>query len=478
MLFNTGDKELLSMKNGEWEIYCPEMSLVKNDGAKSWQGTGIIRWSADRELSFSLYTPCEHAMSAAFTGFFDDAVHPNKKTGKFLMDEADLYTLSATDLRCRRWEAKHLSGFGYSSDCYPILTVNGTIRNAESHADISGARKTLSMTGEELKNLCFVCYEFEEHDFPVTGESHVEIKVAGKLKSSGHHSDLAKFSSGGFDFELMQSDCGLRIYAFSEKPEGSPENLLSYIRESLQFVLGRSVEWDVIAYNCNVDEYMRLSSWRRKSGNARTPPPLKHSHLPSENEQIWRLLGVYFSYVQKLDPKDGYSEMASRLWNIMQASGGSWTTEKLTLAIEIEGLVKGSFKEGIDPPLPMQNAAEKVSGLIKAHRNKELCDTDKDAVNKILGVLGNIKSKCSALNILRNLASQGVVRKEDVEAWQQVRNLAAHGHTSSDLTDSDYQLCSRMYVLFYHLVFALIGYSGPYSDYGQPHSPNMEYVSS
>lgn len=476
MLFASDDKEILNMKNGEWKIYCPEMSLVKNDGTKSWQGTGIIQWSVDRKLSFSLYTPCEHPTEAVFRGSFDDSIHSDKKTNRFLMVEADLYTLSATDLKCRKWEARQLSNFGYSAGSYPILTVRGTIRDVECHADISSARKALSMTGEELKNLCFVCYEFEAHDFPVTDGSHVEIKVAGEIKSSCSHSDVAKFSSSGFDFELMQSDCGLRCYAFSEKSESSPEILLSNIRESLQFVLGRPVEWDVIAYNCNVDECMRLASWKRKSGNARTPPPLRHSYLPSENEKVWRLYGVYFSHIQKLNRKDGYSEIAARLWNVMQASVGSWTTEKLTLATEIEGLIQGSFRGGIDPSLPMQEAAEKVAGLINAHLDQELSTADKDAVGRILSVLGNLKSKNSTLNILRHLAGQGVVRIEDVEAWQQVRHLVAHGHgIGSDLTDAEYQLCSRMYVLFYHLVFALIEYSGPYSDYGQPRAPNLIY---
>jgi hypothetical protein len=170
--------------------------------------------------------------------------------------------------------------------------------------------------------------------------------------------------------------------------------------------------------------------------------------------------------------------MAIRLWNIMQASSCSWSAQKLTLGIEIEGLVQDFFKREISPPLPMQAAAEMVTVLIKKSRADVLCNVDEKALGTILSVLGGLKTNSSALNILRHLAWQGVVREEDVEAWRQLRPQAAHGHgIYSDIIDREYQLCSQLYVLFYHLVFSLIGYSGPYSDYGQVHVSAVEYLS-
>lgn len=468
-MYSIADKEIQDMNNGEWEIYCPKMVITKNDGSEIWKGTGNIKWNRDRKLSYSLYTPCKNPVSSCF--LFTALNSKSNNDGKFLMEESEFYTLNATDLRNRSWKSENVSDLKFSTYSDPLLIVSGDLHKIEFYKKITDV---CIINQKKLKNICFVCYEFNEHQFPVTTEINTVTKIAGNFKSCNRNLDVAVFSAGGFDFEISKTDCGLRFEAFSEKPKNLPKFLLSNIRESFQFVLGRPIEWDVVTYNCNIYEFMRVVSWKNKTRNTRTPPPIKHSYLPNENLAIWQLFDCYLTYVQKHCANVEHSRMTVRLWNILQGSSSSWSVEKLTLVVEIEGLVQDSFKNTITPSLPMQSTADMVSKCIKNHRQEELSDADEKALNNILAILGTLKSCSSALNILRHLSKQGIVRNEDVKAWSEMRPKAAHGG-GINFVDNECQLCSQLYVLFYHLIFSLIGYSGSYTDYGQAHMPNMDY---
>jgi hypothetical protein len=81
-----------------------------------------------------------------------------------------------------------------------------------------------------------------------------------------------------------------------------------------------------------------------------------------------------------------------------------------------------------------------------------------------------------------NLAARaGWVRAEDVKTWTKVRNSAVHTTGSAVIDASRAKLqeqsdsLERVQNLLYGLVFHLIGYEGPFTNYGKHGYPQEIY---
>jgi hypothetical protein len=69
---------------------------------------------------------------------------------------------------------------------------------------------------------------------------------------------------------------------------------------------------------------------------------------------------------------------------------------------------------------------------------------------------------------LRNLMDKGLLDKKLVDAWNKVRNKAAHGYVlEPEEFVENQKLSNQVTVLFNHLVFLTIGYVGKYTDYSE-----------
>ena len=75
-------------------------------------------------------------------------------------------------------------------------------------------------------------------------------------------------------------------------------------------------------------------------------------------------------------------------------------------------------------------------------------------------------SKPRAKDRLHILKEQGFVRDELIKEYEKLRNSCAHGDLVSGMQmQTDLDQYAAAIVLFYHLIFSAINYSGEYTDY-------------
>jgi hypothetical protein len=148
----------------------------------------------------------------------------------------------------------------------------------------------------------------------------------------------------------------------------------------------------------------------------------------------------------------------------------------LTAGVEVEGLLNDHYDPKMPPPPEMRQSIDEVFRLIEEHCMKGQTTIDGKSLERIRSSLGFLKSAASARNKLKSLTAQSIVRVQDVEAWDFVRNKSAHAVASETKLSQDNTLrLDRVLVLFHHLIFHLIGYRGIYSDYGELGYPEKEY---
>lgn len=66
--------------------------------------------------------------------------------------------------------------------------------------------------------------------------------------------------------------------------------------------------------------------------------------------------------------------------------------------------------------------------------------------------------------------------KEQLKAWQKLRNKSAYSYQTHDLSGDEFiKLIFQVNVLFYHLIFYAIGYEGLYTDVSELGFPIKQY---
>ncbi|MFZ2653933.1 MAG: hypothetical protein WAX69_03390 [Victivallales bacterium] len=475
------DADMKAMKEGSWELPCMEMTLAKNDGKKSYSGAGVIRRNSDGIFNYMLMSPAKEEPESFDALKFAIVEKFSKKPpdNRFLLEDGDYWTLTAIDKDCRKWISDRLVEPGISAGAYPGLFLSGDLGRVEYRKAHSSITKALGLEQKEDVPKKYITYvSFTDYRIPGNTVVNEMRKVGNKEVPGKASASVAKFKALGVDFTMEQLNDYLMLDAKSETEIKLPINILSIrISESLQFCLGRPMEWDMCFLVEGNDEVAILRSFSRRTGNPRVGPPLDYWY-PNNIPYVWKLFDKYLSYVaQNGIQEERFQRISSRIWRVLHASTGSWEAEKLTLCVEIEGLLNEYLSSSATPPEKLEKAANGILELIKSEEKtggRASC-LDKDSLGIVKTVVGNLKRGASAINILRQLQEESSVRESDVEAWDSTRNPASHGRSEPEITDEIYGMRGRLVVLLYHIVFHIIGYEGPYSDYGTPRKVVADY---
>ncbi|MFH7030036.1 MAG: hypothetical protein ACHBN1_32905 [Heteroscytonema crispum UTEX LB 1556] len=112
--------------------------------------------------------------------------------------------------------------------------------------------------------------------------------------------------------------------------------------------------------------------------------------------------------------------------------------------------------------IPQNNLDSQI--LLLQEKINEI-ELDESLKKRLEGFLKNVKS-ISATDKLRNLIDKGLLDKKLVQAWKDIRNGAAHGYVLENHKLEKYKLLlNEVTVLFHHLIFLMIDYTGKYTDY-------------
>jgi hypothetical protein len=140
--------------------------------------------------------------------------------------------------------------------------------------------------------------------------------------------------------------------------------------------------------------------------------------------------------------------------------------------------------EGLASMLPVENDKEKTKTLKALQRfivdQVSGDDRFKDSAPRVQGLVAGLTS-VRAIDRMNWLASQGGADPGHIDAWKKLRNRNVHPTTRGDIdiASLDFQMMiddlHNVNVLLNHVVFHLIGYRGPYTDYGTRNFPAKTY---
>ena len=190
---------------------------------------------------------------------------------------------------------------------------------------------------------------------------------------------------------------------------------------------------------------------------SRVGPPIA-SGIGDGEGNVWTLFSKYLQYV--LEYEDVSWHPLFRWINSVFKSGeASIEAEGLTLSVSIEGLLKQFF---LKKELPNEDFEQKRSEALRIICNSAM---DKDFKKRFNGFIGNMKA-IQAKDCLYALRASEVIENKLVNSWNELRNPSTHGELVEEKELQIYlDRCASVLVLFYHLIFLAIGYTGNYTDY-------------
>jgi hypothetical protein len=419
---------------------CPTMELVPvvEDGRPHYKGSGYLTFG-DGGFDFKLlsdqgYDPGSIFQSAA------------AKLGQ-LLGNSDYYTLHATDVNHKDWQ---------SSEVFPKLQKGaGIVASGRVEWIRSITHHQMSLE-ENVVQLWFP----EKLRLPYDQAVHSVSRIGEKMIAESSRAGAASFSTSGYDLSFRTNE-GWTIVEASKVGE-LPRKLTACLQESLAFVLGRSIQATIIQ---EFDASQITTTILPARVNAYTI----HSYPPfgylSPADAVWRLYENFFRYSVE---RDGSTRpLSTTLQYIFHLFNAPLDALALALGVAVEGLLKAEYSGIAKPPSSVLAELNRAEEIIKKS------DLSSSTVSRIIGSLGNMRSS-STKDRLYALAQSGVILPSQVAAWSKLRNSTAHA-ANHEFDDAFLSLCHEVLVLLYCLVFNLIGYVGPFTDYGTIEWPERAY---
>ena len=236
----------------------------------------------------------------------------------------------------------------------------------------------------------------------------------------------------------------------------------------MQFVLGRTLHWSVIELFQQQTQETRVgAALENEKESSRIQPPISFRSHDNANS-VWNLFGKYFDHVISY-PKRKWHPLFSFIHAVIESGKASLEAEALTLSVSIEGLLKREFSALALPDEAFKKQINDARNLIK---RSELSGSIKERMSGFLGAMLSPRAK-DRLFILKD---KGFIDEELIESWNDLRNSSAHADSPESVDRQTYlNSCNSVLVLFYHLVFLAIGYTGEYTDYSSYHYPMKSF---
>jgi hypothetical protein len=425
------------------DIDCKRMTLTQHkEGGERFEGQGYIRQADDSNLIFKIYVEKHDAKPLGHL----DAMF-NSSAGKMHSDEM-FYDLEAIAHDGTRWTANRIIPVPHWDMTDQAVLMHGKMQSMTANLDMPQKRHHLML------------HFFEEYQVPLYQMSETE-----KHGSRYYTRDRAEFAALGSEFEVRVRDgSGNTIFEIASDTR-FPVAFDLRVQEALQYITAKTAIWRVRFQTTDKGMELELASpWRKSSRTQFSPPIAPNSSYFMEDG--WKLFEKYLAYV--VDKTDGthWNPVAYHLYNACEATANSVDAWAVGISVAVEAVsglitVEGDkqkaerlaryqvrVREWLEGQTDLADIAERARGQINAMSNKRPQDT------------------------LYALAKTGHVEKSYVDAWEYLRNRHVHPKLTDLQKPSpvDYQKLldhiHRVETLLRQLTFYLIGYEGPFTDYG------------
>jgi hypothetical protein len=434
--------ELDAIFEGRWVIDCPVMRLSAAHGEGGiLEGAGYIEQAEGYQLRFKLIS----AQQARYP------FRPEPTQAGQLYAPEEYWKLTAKDIRGRDWTADRILPAVLHDEG---MVATGALRDLTSTTPESNAEDRHTIKLWFLGDFEVTCNQIERVTTEVEGE---EPRLSGQWNQG-------KFALGQREL-LFKKDKEWLFLEIIDSARSFQPFYTDRIEESLEFVMGRPTEACVLLRNellCTLQIRSVPPAPHDDKAKPPYPPPPK-----DRNRYFWHLFGLYLKYVET---HSGPSRPAlSRAWKYFTDSrGAALEIRALALGVGIEALLQVTRPVKERASDPQLDAAR---NFVKAAA--ELCENVR---KRLLGCLASM-AQLSPSDRLHNLMERGVISKDQLKAWKDIRNRATHAEEFS-LDDETLRDCNRVLTAAYRIVFDMLGYEGAYRDYGTFRWPMMNYPES
>ncbi len=439
------DEIIDAFRRGALDLDCKKMVLRQcKDGGELYEGPGYIRQTEEGGLTFKLYVVGRENVNPM--GHFTARLQgiPGKLHSPELFYDLTAFAHDGTTWTATRilpdfnWDMRDNSAIG-------IGRMQSIIAELERPPQES-----------HYLRLHF----FEEYEVPLHLMTPMQQHGSDYMVL-----DRAEFKACNCSFEVRKRGGSGDTVIEATSETVFPKAFDVRIQEALQYLTGKSAFWRarVERRGDNVDVEL-LSPWR-KSSRTQFDPPISRASIDF-HKHGWELFACYLAYVVAHTDGTHWNPVAYHLYNACESSSDSVDAWAVGVSVAVEAvtslihfppddaraarvaLIQERMLKFLDEQTDLADLAERMRGLIRSMANKRPQD------------------------VLYALAKTGHVDEAYVGAWEDLR----HRHVHPKLKDlkkpdaTDYQeLLDRIHrveVVLRELTFYLIGYEGPYTDYG------------
>jgi hypothetical protein len=442
------DATIDAFRHGAFELDCKRMVLTRRkDSGERFEGQGYIRQSPDGALIFKTYVLQHNAkpFNGLTAGF-------GVKAGQLHSDEM-FYDLDATGLDGTRWTATRIQPACHWDVSDMSVLVKGKIQSAIAHLDTPQPRHYLRL------------HFFEEYQVPLRCYSETE-RHGNRLFIL----DRAEFETCGLKFEVRKREgTGETIFEVTSE-SAFPVAIELRIQEALQYITAKPAIWRARVESEDKEVRLELASPWRESIRTQLGPPIKPISIHFL-ERGWDLFGKYLAYVVENTKGTYWNPVAYHLHNACEATANSVDARAVGVSVAVAA-VAGLISVGDD-----KAKADRVA--LFQERMRKLLAKQTDFADLAPRMEGKIKAMGDKRpeDTLYDLADTGHVEKDYIKAWRNLRNRHVHPKLK-DLKKPDQKLLDHIHraeVLLRQLTFYLIGYVGPFTDYGVEGFPEKQY---
>jgi hypothetical protein len=432
-----------AFRRGALDIDCKRMVLAQHkEGGERLEGPGYIRQLDDGTLIFKIYVVQHNAKPFGQLDAMLGGV-----AGRLHTDEM-FYDLDATARDGTHWTAARILLVPQWDATDLTVLAQGQMQSMTAHLDLHQKQHYLRL------------HFFEEFNVPLHRMSETETH------GSRHFArDRAEFESCGWTFEVRKKEGSGDTVVEVTSEAAFPLAFHLRIQESLQYITAKTAIWRARLESEGSELRLELASPWRKS--ARTPfsPPISPASI-NFYDHGWRLFGRYLSYVVQKTRGTHWNPVAYHLYDACEATANSIDAWAVGVSVAVEAvasLIKVKDDKQQDALLALYQE--------RAHKWLE---EQPDLVNISRRARGQIDSmsKRRPDDTLYALAKSGHVEKAYIKSWRGLRNRHVHP-TLKDLKKPDpvdnqklLDNIHRVETLLRQLTFHLIGYAGPFTDYG------------
>jgi hypothetical protein len=436
--------EIEDLQAGRLSLDCPSMVLSNGSAEKPRRFSGPGRLSLDENgrLQLVLYDP-EHDPDPG-------ALLLILGPGEWVA-ESEVYDLEAVDLAGTTWRSGN-------------LTVGVSAHVARPGAIVRASPATLTSEEERVHGGREWCSLYFPHrvEAPrnVTTVTTAE-ETDTKLHRRSSERNVWAIGCEGMDVRMRFHEGGFEVDAISRN--GSlPQDLAAIVEESIWFTLGQPVRADVVRYRRAGREGILVHSRGRDDALASAMPPY-HIHIVDSAAVLGAMFSRYLAHVSV--GRDGrYHPLSVLIRRALRAEAGTLEEAALARCVVVEGIADLAFPDLGKPSPKTLKAVVALEDLLREHLESSLIRT------RVEGFFGALRGR-NARAALHSLAEQGVVTDDQLEAWERLRHVAAHGREYQLPLREVFELSQKVRVLMSRLVFESIGYAGAYTDYGSPGWP-------